>query len=370
MDISRAAVVSGFRQNLTIEDVPIPDLNKGDVLVRVEAATLCGTDLHFWQSGQSAWLPYVPGHETCGTIAAHNGPVFDVIGDPLEVGDRIIASYSMCGHCYWCTTAMQAQCCPEMIAYGRVPVNRWPYLLGGCAEFHFFPHGAGLVRVPEVLSSPLAASGACALRTVMHGFERLGTVASHETVVVQGAGPVGLYATAVARDRGAAQVFTVGAPAGRLQIAKEFGANDVLDLDDVPDPDARREWVLERTHGRGADVVIECAGQAAIPESYGMLRRGGRVLVIGVDIGGKPLLSIPSNAFADKYSTTYGIAAAESRHFYQAIRFLESRFAQYPFERMLTGSYDLNGVTDAFHAMEELREIKPVVVPSLVDAST
>ena len=87
------------------------------------------------------------------------------------------------------------------------------------------------MRVPETVSAPLAASAACALRTIMHGFERLGAVGSHETFLVQGAGPVGLYAAAVARARGARQVLVIGAPHERLEIARALGADDVLDLD-------------------------------------------------------------------------------------------------------------------------------------------
>src|SRR5438874_3712062 len=224
----QAAVVVEHGAPLAVERVPLPMLEPGGVLVQVDAATLCGTDVHFWHGLiiPTDSVPYIPGHETCGTIVDLRGPRTDLVGQPLQVGDRIIAAYPFCGHCWYCTVARQPVLCPNVLAYGRLRCDRPPYLLGGCAEYHYFPPGCDIVRVPETVAAPLAASAACALRTIMHGFERLGAVGSHETVLVQGAGPVGLYGVAVARARGARQVLVIGAPAERREIARALGADD------------------------------------------------------------------------------------------------------------------------------------------------
>jgi L-iditol 2-dehydrogenase len=194
MTDSLAAVVVGFGEPLELQRLPLPALEPGGVLVRVDAATLCGTDEHFWHGLIIApdSVPYIPGHETCGTIVDLRGERTDLLGEPLGVGDRVIAAYPFCGRCYYCTVARQPVLCPNVVAYGRIRCDRPPYPLGGCAEYHYFPPGCDLVRVPDAVAPALAASAACALRTIMHAFERLGAVGGHETVLVQGAGPVGL----------------------------------------------------------------------------------------------------------------------------------------------------------------------------------
>ena len=354
---SRVAVITKFEGPLEIWKVPIPELEPGGVLVKVEAATLCGTDAHRWQHHIEVELPFVPGHETCGTIVDTNGPVVDILGAPLHVGDRIITSYLNCGHCYWCQVSRQTSLCREVMFFGGWHPNR---LLGGCADYHYFPPRASLIRVPDEVTSPLAASAACALRTVIHGFEQLGRIDNHETVVVQGAGPLGLYAAALARDHGAKQVLLIGAPAGRLAVAKDFGADAVLDLDVVPDPAERLKWVQDRTGGRGADAVINCASSPAFVEAIGLARRGGRVVTIGVAGEGNVTYN---QALLWKGLRVSFVVMAEARHFMQALDFIASRHRMFPFEKMLSNTFDLAGTTEALRGMAAFREIKPVILP-------
>ena len=360
MTESRAAVVTDFRQPLEIRSVPYPELEPTGLLMRVDAATLCGTDVHCWNGRMPAdRLPYIPGHETTGSIVEMNGARTDLLGEPLGEGDRIISTYPHCGHCYYCTVAGDPAGCINSYAFGRVPADRPPYLMGGCAEFHYIPPGCDIIRVPAEVPSPLAASAACSLRTVMHGFERLGPLASHETVLVQGCGPVGLYAAAVARDRGARKVLVIGAPEARLQVARAWGADATLNLDEQTDAGARREWAMDQTDGLGPDVVIQCATAAAIPEGLALVRPRGRYLTIG---GGDGEISVSANALRDR--NIIGVGGSLGRHFYQAITFLATRKNNFPFESLISGVYSLEGVSQALQAMSEFREVKPVVFPN------
>ena len=354
---SRVAVVTGLNQPLEIQKFPLPELEPTAMLARVEAATLCGTDVHRWHGAQNL-IPYVPGHETAMSIVDMNGPRWDNLGEPLKEGDRILSAYSSCGHCYYCSVARQTNLCPEGLIYGAHPPQRF---LGGCAEYHYVPPGGEIIRIPDEVSSPLAASSACALRTVMHGFERLGPILSHETVVVQGAGPLGLYSLAVARDHGAAKVLVIGAPEERLQVAKEFGADATCNLDEVTDAAARKEWVLENTSGRGPDIVIQVAVSAAIPEGLGFIRPGGRYVSIGG--GGGPEVSIPTRLLSN-YITFFAIRTTMARHFYQALQFLATKKKLFPFERMLSGTYTLEQTSEAIAAMASFSIVKPVILPS------
>jgi len=356
-----AAVVTDFNEPLQVRSVQIPDLEPSAMLMRVDAATLCGTDGHFWHGALIGGnnLPYIPGHETAGSIVEMRGERSDVMGQPLGVGDRIISAYPFCGHCFYCTVARQPTLCPTGFRYGRVRCDQPPYLLGGCAEFHYVPPDSDVIRIPDEVSSPLAASAACALRTVMHGFERLGPLASYETVLVQGCGPVGLYALAVAKDRGARSVMVFGDPEDRLGVARAWGADATLSLNDHPDLAVRRQWVMDQTSGRGPDVVIQAANTAAIPEGLDLVRPGGRYLSIG---GGGGEITVPAAALSGKFLQFISVRAAEGRHFYQALDFLATR-KDVPFERLITGEYTLGQTTEALQAMAELREVKPVIFP-------
>ncbi len=356
----RAAVVTAHGQPLEIQRVPIPDLEPGALLVRIEASTLCGTDVHRWDGslGRGYTLPMITGHEPCGTIEALNGDRTDILGDPVRPGDRIVWSYVSCGHCYWCAVALQPCVCPGRASWGHHRSDRHPYLLGSCAEYMYVPPECQLIRVPAEVSSASAAAAACAYRTVMHGYDRLGAIKSHETVVIQGSGPLGTFATAVARDHGARQVLVIGAPAARLAVTRRMGADEVLNLDDVTDPAERRRWVRDRTAGRGADVVIQVANNHAVPEGLAMLRRGGRFVHIGA--GGDA--AIPVDSLPEQL-TLYTVRSGEPRHWLQAIDFLASRRKTFPFEEMISASYSLDQVNEAMQAMASYQVVKPVIYP-------
>ncbi len=358
----RAAVVTEFAKPLSVQDVPLPDPEPGSVLGRVDAATLCGTDVHIW-GGHSfvgpEKLPYIPGHETAVTVVDVAGNPKDVFNRPVQPGQRIIGNYPFCGHCYHCSVAMQPSLCLEGARYGRERVDQFPYLLGGTAEYHYYPPGADFIPIPDDVPAALAASAACALRTAMHAAERLGPVRSHETVLVQGAGPVGLYCLAVILAKGADRVFVFGAPESRLEVARSWGAAGTMDIEQTSAAD-RKAWLAEQTRGLGVDVVVQAATAQAIPEAVDLVRRGGRIVSIG---GGSGNLEIPAFAMTTKYLTITSVLQAEARHFLQAVQFLSAQSKHFPFESMITGNYSLEGTTDALQAMSEFKEVKPVVLP-------
>jgi threonine dehydrogenase-like Zn-dependent dehydrogenase len=210
----------------------------------------------------------------------------------------------------------------------------------------YVPPPCLIIKVPEEVSSASAAASACAYRTVMHGFDRLGAIKSHETVVIQGSGPLGNFATAVARDHGAKKVLVIGAPVARLEVAKRMGADAVVNLEEVTDPKDRRQWVHSHTEGRGADIVIQVANNMAVPEGLTLLRDGGRFVNIGA--GGNANVAVRSLPQEMIFHT---IRSGEPRHWLQAIDFLASRKNTFPFEEMISASYTLDQVNEAMQAM-------------------
>lgn len=355
----RAAVITAHNQPLEIQNVPIPDLQPGALLVKMEASTLCGTDVHRWHGplpkGDS--LPVITGHEPCGVVEEVAGSRTDILGDPVKPGDRIVWSYVACGSCYYCSVALQPCICPGRASWGHNRSDQYPFLLGSCAEYMYVPPECLIIKVPEEVSSQSAAASACAYRTVMHGFDNLGAVKPHETVLIQGSGPLGNFATAVARDHGANQVLVIGAPAARLEVTRRMGADEVLNMEEVKDPADRREWVLGLTGGRGADIVIQVATNLAVPEGLTMLRDGGRFLDIG---GGSEKATIPVESMP-KEMTYKTIRSAEPRHWLQAIDFLASRRERFPFEEMISKSYALDDINAAMEDMAAYRVVKAAI---------
>ncbi len=229
MATCRAAVITEHNKPLTIQQVQIPTLDPGSLLVKITASTLCGTDVHRWHGplGDKDTLPIVTGHEPCGTVQDIAGERTDILGNPVKRGDRIVWSYVACGSCYYCAVACQPCICRGRASWGHNRSDQHPYLLGSCAEYMYVPKECLIIKVPEEVSSASAAASACAYRTVMHGYDRLGAIKSHETVLIQGSGPLGNFATAVAKDHGAKKVLVIGAPANRLEVTKKMGADAV-----------------------------------------------------------------------------------------------------------------------------------------------
>jgi L-iditol 2-dehydrogenase len=274
----------------------------------------------------------------------------------VKRGDRIVWSYVACGSCYYCSVALQPCICPGRASWGHNRSDQHPYLLGSCAEYMYVPPPCLIIKVPDEVSSASAAASACAYRTVMHGFDRLGAIKSNETVVIQGSGPLGNFATAVAKDHGAKKVLVIGAPAARLEVTRRMGADAVLNLEEVTDAKDRRQWVHDQTDGRGGDVVIQVANNMAVPEGLTLLRGGGRYLNIGA--GGKANIAVER---LPQEMTLVTVRSAEPRHWLQAIDFLASRKDRFPFEAMITARYDLEHVNDALQAMASYQVVKAVI---------
>lgn len=356
---AKVALITGVDGAPEISTFAIPALEPGAMLAEIQAATLCGTDIHLLHTAANS-MPYIPGHESCGVVISTNGERHDVTGSQIKVGDRIIWAYPFCGECFYCTVANQPTMCPNALRFGRESVNVYPHLLGGCATHQYVPPRSAVVKVPDTVPSELASSAACALRTIMHGFERLGRIASYETAVIQGSGPVGLYAMAVALSRGFRRVLVVGAPQGRLNVAKEWGADAILNLEEATESKDRVKWVMDQTKGIGADVVIQAAGSAAVPEGIEMVRPGGRYLSIG-EGGGSKNLEITPRAMSVKMLNIIGVRSGAGRHFYEAVQFLEQ--GKFPFGDLITGTYSLDNVADAFEGMKSMREVKAAIFP-------
>jgi threonine dehydrogenase-like Zn-dependent dehydrogenase len=214
-----------------------------------------------------------------------------------------------------------------------------------------------IVLIPHDVKSEAVVMGD-ALRIVVHGLDRIGGLEYGDTVVVQGSGPVGLMGLLLARDAGAGRVIVVGAPALRLELAREFGADEVIDIA-ATTPSERIARVLELTNGRGADVIFECAGvPAAVAEGLEMTRVDGRYLIAG-HYGDAGTVPLNPHLINKKQLLITGAWSASNKHFLQALNLMRKM----PIDRLVTHRFGLVEVNDALIAMERQQALKPVIVP-------
>src|ERR1043166_9681539 len=240
--LAKASVLEKYEAPLQLREYSLPTrLEPGAVLVRTEMAGICGTDVHLWKGQLPITLPVILGHETVGRIEQlGEGRDRDWTGQPLKVGDRVTWNSAFsCGQCYYCGEKRQPTRCGQRRAYGiGYRSDQSPHLLGGYAEYHYLHPRATVFKLPDDLPTESVIGAGCAIITAIHGIERTG-IAWNDTVVVQGAGPVGISALAVAKSAGASQVVVIGGPASRLEMAKKFGADHVINIDEVREPAAR-----------------------------------------------------------------------------------------------------------------------------------
>jgi L-iditol 2-dehydrogenase len=260
-----AAVLYG-KEHLQLEQVPIPAIGPGDLLVRVRAALTCGTDLKVFRRGYHARMivpPAVFGHEFAGDVVAVGEGVTG-----FEPGQRIVAANSApCLHCFYCLRG-RVNLCEDLLfnngAYAEF--IKIPARIVQRNTYEIAPH---LDYEDAALAEPLAC--------VVKGLEDTGVEAGDKVAVI-GVGPIGSMFVRLAKLRGA-QVIAIGRKRAKLDHTLHLGADRVVATDDTPDPVAA---VRELTGGRGADIVIEAVGQ---PQTWKwpmeMLRRGGVVNFFG-----------------------------------------------------------------------------------------
>jgi L-iditol 2-dehydrogenase len=349
---------------LEIWELDDPELEPGSVLLETVASEVCGTDVHLFH-GRLAGVPYpiIPGHVSVGRVLEAPGVKADALGNPLSPGDEVTFYdvHETCWSCWHCLVARQPNRCRARKVYG-ITYSAREGLLGGWAEKIYLKPGVKVFRIPEALSADQVIGGGCGLFTGFAGVDRSG-MSMGDTVLVQGAGPVGLSAAAFAGLSGAGQVFMIGAPRARLELARDLGVDLTLDLD-ATTPEDRREEILARTGGRGPDVVIEAAGHAsALPEGFSLLRDGGTYVVVGhyTDVG-----EIPLNPHVDinrKHARVLGQWGTDFHHLTRALTLLARHRTALPLDRIIGCRYGLEDAGRALQDVESLKVTKALITP-------
>ncbi|MEU7041081.1 alcohol dehydrogenase catalytic domain-containing protein [Streptomyces varsoviensis] len=358
----RAVVLESFGRPLALRTFDLPAPPDGGMVVACTYGGICGTDLHLQQGHLAIPTPLVLGHEGIGVVRELGaGAARDATGAELRPGDTVMwASSIACGRCVPCRLHREPTLCENRRTYGvNRSVEQGPALSGAWADHIVLQPGTTVVR-PAGGVDPLAAmSLACAGPTVVHALYERRPVRVGETVVVQGSGPVGLAAAALAQLSGAAKVVIVGGPAGRLAAAAAAGIGDAhLDIAGAADPEQVLDQVREAVGGDGADLVIECAGvPAAVAQGLRLARRGGSYLVIGQYTDAGDTLINP-HQIVHRQLDVVGSWAFTGAHLVEYVKLLPA----------LTARFDLRSLVTAYPLEEHAAALSAVADGSVMKA--
>jgi L-iditol 2-dehydrogenase len=266
-------------EQLRLVEKPVPQPGPAEVLIRIDAVAICGTDVEIITKGLPAWIEgglpfnknFTPGHEYMGTVVKLGVGV-----DEYAVGDRVaVEIHAGCGRCERCRMGMYTSCLNYGLNYGEHNKGHRANGFttdGGFAEYAV-NHINTLVHVPGEMSDAEATLIVTA-GTAMYGLDVLGGLIAGESLVVTGPGPIGLMSVAVGKALGAEPVILTGTRDARLNLGKKLGADHIVNIQN----ENAVEAVKRITKGKGVHYVMECSGAPnALNEAMDMVNRGGRI---------------------------------------------------------------------------------------------
>ncbi|PIE31875.1 hypothetical protein CSA56_17170 [candidate division KSB3 bacterium] len=343
------AVVYYAPNDVRIEQVPIPDCGDGEIRVKVDACAVCGSDLKAYRFGNPRIKPpLVIGHEFTGIVETIGKHV-----DGFLLGDRVVMAVAVsCGACYYCRQGW-----PNLCAESAVMGFGYP---GGMAKYVTIPAKAvrngHVVKVPQSIAPEYAAL-AESVGCVVNAMENC-QVRENDTVVVIGAGTMGMINACAAREFGAKKVILVNRSETRLQRAKLFGF-DLLVHSDTQDV---APTILELTGGVGADVVIATAPAADTQElALELVRKRGTVCLYASLAVGQHILSLDSRKIHYGEVRVVGTSDCTARQVEKAVSLLVDR--KIPAEKLVTNILPLDQVLRAFELMQRGEALRVVLKP-------
>jgi len=329
-------------ESYAVVEVPLPTLRDNDVLIKVKACGVCGTDLHIHEGEFIAKFPLIPGHETVGVVAAIGK---DVKG--FQVGERVCADNSeLCNECFYCRRG-QLLLCEKFEAHGVT-------MDGGFAEYCAYPAGK-VFKIHNLsdVDATLLEPASCAA----HGLEKIAPKIG-SSVLMFGAGPTGLCLAQLLRHNGASHVV-IAAPEGlKMDLAKKLDCADVYVPLSRSNPQAQFDQI-KSDNPYGFDIVVEATGSPKILEdAINYVRRGGKLVVYGVYSDTARVSWPPSKIFGDEI-TILG-SFSETYMFPTTIGYLDT--GKVKVEGIVNKTYNLEQWAECLEAMRNKTAIKAAIV--------
>lgn len=346
-EFCQAAIFTGPQEPLRLQQVSIPKLRAGEVLVRVSCCTICGSDLHTFTGKRGGPAPSVLGHEIMGFVEAiADSSVSDIGGTPVRTGDLITWSVAAsCGCCRRCGEGLP-QKCDSLFKYGHEVFSDHDGLSGGLAEFCVLRPGTAVVRLPLDAPAEVFCPASCATATVAAAVGRAGTLTG-KRVLVFGAGMLGLTTCAFARSLHADHISVCDVNDSRLRRAADFGADRLLT---APPTDA-------------FDCIFEMSGHSgAVEAGINAATIGGTVILVG-SVSPSPAVSVDPERIVRRLLSIYGVHNYVPQDLLAAVAFLQEDGRQFPFATLVEKSFSLASVNDAFELALRDRPIRVAIHP-------
>ncbi len=339
----KAAVFHGSESGIKIEDIPVPAITPGQILVKVAACGVCHTDLHYIEHGVPTFKkpPIVLGHEASGTVEDVGTEV-----TTFSQGDRVlIPAVLTCGRCRFCRMGRE-NICSDMRMLGN-------HFDGAYAEFVAVP-AKDILKLPESIPLQEASIIADAVSTPYHAVKNRAQVKPGDSVVVFGCGGVGINAVQLSAAAGAS-VIAVDISDKKLKWASEFGAAQTINATKVE----RVSKEIKKLTGGGADIAIEVIGNPrTIEEAFESVRVGGRLCVVGYT---HEKISLVAGKIMFKEIEVVGSLGCRPLDYVPLIRMVET--GKVDVTRLVTHRFPLEELNKAFDVMKEGVSLRSIVIP-------
>ncbi|MDP6746557.1 MAG: zinc-binding dehydrogenase [Candidatus Poribacteria bacterium] len=339
------------------------------ILVKVDLAAICGSDLHTVSGRRSAPTPCILGHEAVGRIAQFlpdsiKPLATDYHGNPLQVGDRVTWSIAAsCNKCDFCTGYNLPQKCERLFKYGhaRSAANGLECLNGGFADYIYLRPGTAIFRLPDELDDKSAVSLNCAAATVMDGLRKLDQPIG-DTAIVIGLGMLGLYTCAILGHQGWRNLIGIDINPQRAELATHFGATQNLVWSDQI-----HRQINQTVKSCGADLVVEaCGNPAALTSALDWLRFGGQLLSLGY-VYPQAMVNFSADLLVRKCLTVSGNDNYHPRSLGQVIDFVQQTQDRYLYSSLVGEVFPLLEIDQAFAQAKRQNAVRIAIAPNLTD---
>jgi Zn-dependent alcohol dehydrogenase len=357
----RAAICYEFGQPLLVEEVTLDPPQRGEVKIRVAATAICHSDVHYIRGEWAIKRPFIAGHESAGIV--------EEVGEGVTLvqpGDRVVVSLlRSCGRCEYCQSGIPQHCSAKwpLDTESRIrnkhgePVKHG-VRVGGFAEYAIVDQSQ-VVRLPEEINLETASLLACGVITGVGAVVNTARVEPGSTVVIIGAGGVGLNSVQGAALTGAGRIITVDVLGNKLEAARQFGATDVVNASQGDAVQA----VLDLTAGRKVDYVIVTVGNdAAIQQGLQMVRPGGTVTLVGMPPEATRT-SLGVRFFAFNGVRLLGSFMGATRLQIDVPRLIDHYLrGNLMLDELITARYPLDQINEAIESMERGEALRNVIV--------
>lgn len=361
--------------SLAQREIEIPEIGPGEVLLKVEISGICGTDVHMYEGGMDLEFPVVPGHEFSGIIEEIGDDIdADSKGEEIAVGDAAtVVPGIVCNDCWYCDNVpAKPTTCKNREVYGYFNVDEEPHGHGGFSEYLVIKDTASFYKLPDDMDVELGAL-AEPLSVATHALEQAyapGMPHAREgfgpgkTIAIQGAGPVGLLATAAANNAGAGKIIAVDAVEDRLEMARTFGADEVVDIQNHDGDEELIDQVHSLTNGNvGVDVSIEAAGfPPAVRQGIEFLRDGGTLVEVG-HFAYNGEVEINPTRLVQKFVDIRGSLVYPPNQFETSISLLDQLEDEVPFRDLFNHKVGFEDATDAYEKQASGEAFRATIHP-------